>query len=130
MTICKFAVFILIFTFSTLSYASQLIIYCPTITEIKNSNFTTWLPLYKDVEELVSQQDMEKFKEHVTTFFKATWNPYYLEAGHCEYDGSDQIVKKIIFAHDVWRPVQANWTWVGAQLSECEGGVSDCGFRV
>jgi len=106
---------------------------CPTVTEIKNKQFRTFLPLYIMGEELASTEDVERFKKNVGKFSAARWNRQYLEAAHCFYtsngNGTDPIVNQIVFAQNAWRPSpQPQWSWIiPNKNAECfSEQVSDC----
>lgn len=102
---------------------------CPSIEEIKSGHFNGWLPLYIHNEELASFQDVNNFKNNVTNFLIAKWSTYYLEYGHCFYQGTNEAIDKIIFAKDAWRPGQNNWLWqVANHLAECRGLIDQCDF--
>lgn len=104
---------------------------CPSVEEIKNHQFHYWLPLYIQNEEYASAADVAKFQQNVTEFVVARWNRVYLENGHCFYEGTDPILKTIIFAQDAWQPVQnEKWIWKDPKkLAECySSNVKDCGF--
>lgn len=117
---------------TTIAYAGSVNIFCPSVAEIKNGNFGSWLLLYTDGEELVSNQDVEIFKSQITSFNYAKWNAYYLEAAHCVYGGNDAIFNKVILAHDAWGPVVSeHWRWVGKYEAVCDlGEVVGCGFVI
>lgn len=104
---------------------------CPSVTEIKNHQFKTWLPLYIEGEELASQNDVTQFIHDVTEFKAARWSWWYLESGHCFYAGFD-MTKKIILAHDTGRPVDTNnWHWIEPnRLAECVISPTECQFLI
>ena len=122
--------FILLLLQCTMVFADPIKTFCPDPAEIKNNSLYPWLPIYKENEELASDNDMKKFKEHIQKFAIARWDVKYLETAHCFYTGDDPIVDKIILAADAWRPlVSTNWNWLSDKIAECrtleERG---CGF--
>jgi len=101
---------------------------CPSIEEIKLGHFHSWLPLYVDQEELASDADVALFIKDVESLEVAQWNPAYLESAHCFYDGK-QLAKKIVFAHDAWRPLLPGKWRVKDKFAECfSKNKIDCGF--
>lgn len=110
---------------------AETIIFCPSVAEIKQHQFHTWLPLYKEGEELASAHDVATFMQSVRQFVTARWDKSYLESGHCFYQGNDPIIEKIIFAHDAFRPkMNFNWQWIelNAQAVCIHNDVDACGF--
>src|SRR5690242_20464554 len=109
-----FKLLILFFIFiCRCSWADPIDIFCPTPAEIREGDFHSWLPLYKEGEELASNIDVIKFRSHVQKFEFARWDTTYLESAHCFYSGDDGILEKITFARDSWRPFSTeNWNWV------------------
>jgi hypothetical protein len=111
--------------------AAMAAVICPTVTDIKNSHFNGWLPLYIGNDELASKEDIEKFKASVNQFVIARWDRNHIENAHCFYQGADPIVDKISFAHDAKHPEQnVHWVWVTPNiLAECYAqNVQDCEF--
>jgi hypothetical protein len=118
---------IILLLFSVNVFSST--ITCPSVSDIQRSEFHHWLPLYIENEELASAADVTVFQSAVRMFDHATWNAYYLEAGHCVYVGDNPMVKKIEFAHDAWRPSkQQTWVWLQPnRLAECRAlKVEEC----
>lgn len=104
---------------------------CPSIAEIKQGKFNTWLPLYKENEELILDNDLQKFKTHVTELDVAKWAAEYLESAHCFYRGTNPIVDRIVLGQDAWRPEEDDhWSWlVDKKFAECRSQqVADCEF--
>ena len=127
----KIAFSVLLFCHVSVVIANEDVVTCPSIAEIKDERFQAWLPLYKDGEELASQEDVEKFKKHVMSFETAIWSGDYLESAHCFYRGEDAIVNKIIFGQDSWNPVTSQyWYWERpARIAKCNSSVQqDCRF--
>lgn len=127
----KILFFILSFsTFSTAIAKNDMII-CPTVDAIRQGQFNSWQPLYKDGEELASSKDVDKFKANVLSFDVAKWSTEYLESAHCFYRGKDPIVDRIVFAQDAWQPIVNNyWSWlIPYKFAECRStNLKDCGF--
>ncbi len=117
----KKIIYILLLIFCYFNSAVADLLSCPSVNEIQNNNFNTWLPLYKEGEELASLADIEKFKAHVTHLELAVWDTAYLENAHCFYQGDDSIVNRITIAHDAYRPSQTiNWRWIQpGRRAEC-----------
>lgn len=104
---------------------------CPTVEKIKQEQLSDWLPLYKEGEELVSNNDLSLFKQHITHFDIAKWSTSYLESAHCFYRGQDPVVDRIVLAQDAWKPlVNGYWAWsVPYLLAECHSKTSEqCQF--
>lgn len=103
---------------------------CPTVNEIKNGTFNSWMPLYQYGEELASEKDVKEFRKHVSGFHIARWSNRYLEYAHCFYEGDAPIVQSMVFAHDAWRPEKSNyWTWIRpSSLAECATSPDVCGY--
>lgn len=102
---------------------------CPTIADIKNNQLNGWLMLYEDTEEQAQDQDAEKFKQSVTYFEAAKWNPYYLESAHCFYALTQSDGKNIILAHDAFGPVQSiDWVWTPKTQATCTANEALCRF--
>ena len=117
-------------SFSCMAWATNTLT-CPSVAEIQNQQFHEWLPLYIEGEELASTQDVNTFKQHITSFDVARWDRVYLENGHCFYKGTDPMLDKITFAHMAWRPVvNDQWYWTSpAKSAECRSPeVKNCGF--
>lgn len=114
---------------SQMTWAGALEIFCPTPADIKAGNFNGWLPLYQANEELVSDVDVNKIRNHVYAFKMAHWKTIYLESAHCFYIGDDEILGRIIFARDAWRPSGEGWIWINSKSAECTVSTSQCGFN-
>ena len=78
-----------------------------------------WMPLLIINEELASLKDIERFRQSVHKFRRAEWNEDYLEAGHCLYEGVDDLV----LARDMLAPDSAqcpNWIYLNHKIAWCE----------
>lgn len=125
-----FRFFILSILTCQIGWADPIDIFCPTPAEIKEGNFHGWLPLDNESEKLASAVDVAKFREHVQRFKIARWNTAYFKSAHCFYSGDDEILEKITFARDVWRPfATVRWKWLSNKSAECAAGSArECGF--
>lgn len=105
---------------------------CPSIEDIKQGQFSPWLPLYKGIEELASDKDVELFKKYVVSVEKAKWSSNYAYNAHCSYNGKDLIFNKIVFARRSPGPEDENPHWVWKRenhLAECKN-FPFCIFKV
>jgi len=96
---------------------------CPSLEEVKNHKniwpHGSWMPLYTSNEELAREKDIERFHESAYRFKRAEWNEDYLEAGHCFYDGVDDI----ILARDMLPPDAIQypvWVYQNKKVAWCE----------
>lgn len=127
----KMLLSVLLFSYVSIAIAKDDRVICPTVDEIKREAFHSWLPLYKDGEELASARDVEKFKKNVVNFQIARWSADYLESAHCFYQGTDPIIDKIVFAQDAWQPeTSPNWIWRNPKyFAEClSSNLQNCVF--
>lgn len=115
-------VFIVFCFFSSPIFATT--VKCPTLNDIHHGQFGDWLPLYQANEELASDEAVSEFKKQASAFKMAVWDKFYLESGHCYYQGSN----KIVLAQDAFRPDEnESWQWIKPnQRAECEW--QKCGF--
>jgi hypothetical protein len=122
---------LLLFSHVSMAIADDDIVTCPSVAEIRRDAFNYWLPLYKEGEELASNQDVETFRKHVVNFEIGRWSTGYLDSAHCFYQGTDPMVSKIVLAQKTWQPVMnPHWFWRKPEhFAEClTTNLDDCRF--
>ncbi|CAN5385598.1 hypothetical protein BH10PSE19_BH10PSE19_03100 [soil metagenome] len=77
---------------------------CPSITSIRTLKniwpHGRWLPLYRDNDELASENDIKKFSEEAQHLLTAQWSGNFLEMAHCVYEGG----RRILLARNMLKP--------------------------
>lgn len=103
---------------------------CPSVAEIQRGEFSNWLPLTIEGEELASEAAVQAFKTHVQAWQRAEWSAQFLEYAHCFYEGDDAIVMQLTFAHDAFRPEsKPQWVWQsGKRQAICRESVEACHY--
>lgn len=118
----------IILSFIPLAFAKELT-HCPSVAQIQRGDFAGWLPLTIDGEELASQAAVSLFKTHVQTWQQAKWSTNFLEYAHCFYQGDNDIVAQITFAHDAFAPQPTpQWVWQTTKEARCNESLDSCRY--
>lgn len=109
--------------------------HCPSVAQIKHGQFNDWEPLNLDSAEPLSEEELNDFKDALSTFAFAGWLEDAPEgSAECFYYGDppEPDYLGVFLVKNLQGPDLSSgyWKQQTAGYLKCDKSINECGFKI